>query len=162
MLTVNEIFCRLDYKAAENIKVAVDLGSNIGLSALYFLSRNDESQCYLYEPDKRNIEKLRMNLRDFSGRYLLCENAVSNESGQLEFGIEPTGRYGGIGIKSEEKIVVDCLEINDVLESVLAEHEFIDILKIDTEGVEIDTVGAIGSDSLRRIKRIYLESKPKQ
>jgi len=53
MLTVNEIFCRLDYKADKNINIVVDLGSNIGISALYFLSRNNESRCYLYEPDKK-------------------------------------------------------------------------------------------------------------
>ena len=62
LLTVNEIFCRLDYFASDDIKTIVDLGSNIGISALYFLTRNTASQCYLYEPDPRNVEKLRKNL----------------------------------------------------------------------------------------------------
>lgn len=160
ILTVNEIFCRLDYAADENTETVLDLGSNIGISALYFLSRNNKSKCYLYEPDKRNTEKLRKNLAGFDGRYSLCEKAVSHESGQLEFGIEPTGRYGGIGVKTEETIVVDCLEINEVIENVLSKEKFIDIVKIDTEGVEISTVEAIEVDFLKRIKRIYLEAKP--
>ena len=103
ILTVNEIFCRLDYLADESIKTVVDVGSNIGISALYFLSRNNESKCYLYEPDKRNTEKLKKNLFGFSKRYSLCEKAISHESGQLEMGIEATGRYGGIGIKKSMK-----------------------------------------------------------
>jgi len=161
MLTVNEIFCRLDYPADKTIKTVVDLGSNIGISALYFLSRNNESKCYLYEPDKRNIEKLKKNLSNFPERYSLFEKAVSYESGQLEFGMDPTGRYGGIGISSDETIVVDCLEINDVIKNILAKEEIIDILKIDTEGVEIKTVEAIESSLLKRIKRIYLEANPR-
>ena len=44
ILTVNEIFCRLDYPADENTMTVVDLGSNIGISALYFLSRNNKSK----------------------------------------------------------------------------------------------------------------------
>ena len=87
---------------------------------------------------------------------------MSYESGHLRFGIEPTGRYGGIGVKTEENIVVDCLEINDVIKSILADNEFIDILKIDTEGVEVKTVEAIENNSLYRIKKIYLEANPKQ
>ncbi len=162
ILTVNEIFCRMDYPAGDQTKVVVDLGSNIGVSALYFLTRNNESKCYLFEPDARNIEKLTRSLSSFSDRYVLQEKAVSYESGQLEFGIEPTGRYGGIGVATEKTITVDCLEINEVLKSILLHEEHIDILKIDTEGVEIQTVEAIEKEILKRIKRIYLEAKPKR
>jgi FkbM family methyltransferase len=162
LLTVNEIFCRLDYPADGNIKVVVDIGSNIGISALYFLTRNNKSICYLYEPDKRNIEKLKLNLSDCSGRYILHKKAVSFESGQFEFGIEPTGRYGSLGVNAKEKIIVDCIEINDVIRIVLEKEECIDILKIDTEGVEIKTVEAINSSLLKRIRKIYLEAKPEQ
>ncbi len=161
ILTVNEIFCRLDYLADENIKTVVDLGSNIGISAMYFLSRNREAKCYLYEPDKNNIAKLKNNLLKFEERYYLCEKAVSYESGQFEFGVEPTGRYGGIGVNTKDKIIVDCLEINNIIKEVLCKEQFIDILKIDTEGVEEKTVETIDVDLLKRIRRIYLEANPK-
>jgi FkbM family methyltransferase len=91
----------------------------------------------------------------------LQEKAVSYESGQLEFGIEPTGRYGGIGVATEKSITVDCIEINEVLKSILLQEDHIDILKIDTEGVEIRTVEAIDKELLKRINKIYLEAKPK-
>ena len=160
ILTVNEIFCRSDYYADKSLKTVVDLGSNIGISALYFLSRNKTSKCYLFEPDQKNITKLKANLSGFEDRYVLSEKAVSYESGQLEFGVEPTGRYGGIGVQTGETIIVECLEINDVLDDILTIEGSIDVLKIDTEGVEIKTVEAIDEGLAKRIKKIYLEARP--
>lgn len=120
LLTVNEIFCRLDYPAGNSIRVVVDVGSNIGISALFFLSRNSFSKCYLFEPDPRNIERLKRNLTTFENRYVLHDKAVSHKKGKFEFGLESTGRYGGIGVKGEKTIIVDCLEINELIENVLS------------------------------------------
>jgi FkbM family methyltransferase len=160
MLTANEVFCRQDYYAQSDTNVVVDIGSNIGISALYFLTRNSYSKCYLFEPDKRNIAKLQENLSTYYSRYTLTEKAVASCSGTVEFGIESTGRYGGIGISGNETIKVDCLGINDLLETVLSQVECIDILKLDTEGIEINTVEAIKEKYLSRIKTIYMEAKP--
>ena len=51
-----------------------------------------------------------------------------------------------------------CLDINRVLESVLEDTAAIDLLKIDTEGAELATVGAIRDDLLARVGLIYLET----
>lgn len=162
LLTVNEIFCRVDYPADRNTRVVVDLGSNIGISALYFLTRNLGCFCYLFEPDVRNVAKLKKTLEGMEGRYALTEKAVSHEAGQVEFGIESTGRYGGIGAKTGKSVSVECLEINAVLRSVLERADYIDVLKVDIEGVEIPTVEAIRPELLARIKRIYVEATPSQ
>ena len=162
LLTVNEIFCRVDYPADSGTRVVVDLGSNVGISALYFLTRNPRSRCYLYEPDVRNSERLKRTMGGFERRYTLTEKAVSHKAGIVEFGIEPTGRYGGIGAKTGQTVAVECLEINAVLREVLEREEFIDILKVDTEGVELPTVEAIHPEFLARINRIYVEATPSQ
>jgi FkbM family methyltransferase len=156
--TMNEVFCRLDYRADERLGTVVDVGSNIGISALYFLTRNHSSRCYLFEPDPRNVERLKANLAGYEDRYVLDASAVGTSNGRVSFGIESTGRYGGIDVSAEETITVDCREINEVLEEVLAREELIDVLKVDTEGLEIDTVGAIRPDLLDRIKTIYFEA----
>lgn len=161
ILTVNEIFCRKDYWADESLGTVVDLGSNIGISALYFLTRNKVSKCYLFEPDARNSTKLRENLAGFEDRYSLQEIAVSHESGELEFGIEDTGRYGGIGRKTGQSITVKCENVNEAIGQILEHEKFIDILKIDTEGVEVKTVLALEEKIAKRIKMIYLEASPK-
>ena len=43
MFTVNEVFCRRDYAARPGDLRVLDLGSNIGISALYFLTRGSGS-----------------------------------------------------------------------------------------------------------------------
>ena len=85
MSTVNEVFCRRDYDAPRDLKVAVDVGSNIGISALYFLTRNPGARVYAFEPDPKNIERLRHNLRDFEDRYELDESAVALSNGTARF-----------------------------------------------------------------------------
>lgn len=161
LLTINEIFCRGDYAATtDQAGVVVDIGSNIGLSALYFLTRNDRAKVYCYEPDPRNAGRLKENLKGFEARFELHCQAVADVGGQIQFGIEPTGRYGGIGVKTGTYITVDCANINDVLEKVLRENRIIDILKMDIEGHEIPAVLAIRREYLARIRRIYLEATP--
>lgn len=160
ILTVNEIFCRKDYNANNNIKNIVDIGSNIGISALYFLTRNNYSRCYLFEPVPQNILRLKDNLKSFEDRYELNEIAVSDKTMPVEFGIEETGRYGGIGVKTNKTIEVECRHINSVLSEVFQKCNFIDILKIDTEGVEIQTVLTISSEYLNKIGKIYIEACP--
>ena len=138
----------------------VDLGSNIGISALYFLTRNTTSKCILYEPDPKNIEKLKRNLKGFEDRYTLFQNAVADREGELRFGVEASGRYGGIGLVLEDTIAVNCLHINDVIKNALLQSSQVDILKIDAEGVEVQTVNGIAPDLLEHISKIYLEADP--
>jgi FkbM family methyltransferase len=162
LLTVNEIFCREDYAASSDTKVVVDIGSNIGISVMYFLSRNKSAVCYGFEPLPENIDRLRHNTRHISSRVEISTAAVADFSGTAAFGVEPTGRYCGLGLQLESTITVETVHINDVLENVLSKHQTIDILKLDTEGAEIRTVAAIDQRFLKRIHRIYFEARPQQ
>jgi FkbM family methyltransferase len=157
MWTVNEVFCREDYRSGAGLGAVVDLGSNIGISALYFLTRNTGSRCWLYEPVPENVERLRRNLAGHEDRYRLSEAAVADRAGRYEFGVEETGRYGGIGADTGRSIEVEGLDVNDVLEEVLDEVPLIDVLKVDTEGLELATVEAVRPDLLRRIRTIFFE-----
>lgn len=155
--TANEVFARRDYEIGSDLVTAVDVGSNIGISGLYFLTRNARSRVFLYEPDPRNIERLRSNLAPFSTRWELDTCAVGPETGTATFGIDPTGRYGGIGVESDDSFEVEVTGINEILERVLEDRSHIDVLKVDTEGLEHRTVAAIRPDLLSRIATIYFE-----
>lgn len=161
MFTVNEIFCREDYRVSGEFRTVVDIGSNIGVSALYFLTRNDHSCVWLLEPDPRNVAQLRQNLAGYEPRYVLHERAVADFTARTGFGIERSGRYGGIGREAEtgQAIEVDCVHINDVLSEVLETEGSIDVLKIDTEGYELATVKAIERAHLELIGTIYFETE---
>ena len=84
--------------------------------------------------------------------------AVAAASGTVAFTVEPFGRYGGIGVVGEEHIVVSCRTIADVLDEVLEREDRIDMLKIDTEGAELETVTAIRGDQLARVDTICFET----
>ena len=157
MWTVNEVFCREDYAAEPSLGAVVDIGSNIGISALYFLTRGPGAHCYLFEPVPLNVERLHSNLAAFRDRFELRQAAVAERRGRVSFGVEPSGRYGGVGLDLDGVIEVDCLDVNDVLEEVLEREPVIDVLKLDTEGLELATVRAIRADLLRRIRTIYFE-----
>jgi FkbM family methyltransferase len=158
LVTVTEVFCRLDYAAPPGMRVVVDLGSNIGISALYFLTREPAVRCHLYEPVPANVERLRANLAGYEDRYELTQAAVWDREGSVGFGVEPTGRYGGIGVTAQQTIQVPCLDVNRVLEGILEDAGTIDVLKVDTEGAEVATVAAIRPDLLERVRVIYLET----
>ena len=80
----------------------------------------------------------------------------------MDFGLENkvvfiTGASGGIGQDLNDSIEVDCLDVNDVLAEILEREARIDILKLDTEGLELPTVQAIRPDLLQQIDVIYFE-----
>jgi FkbM family methyltransferase len=159
MLTVNEVFCREDYFAAGNEEVFVDFGSNIGISAAYFLTRSSRGFAYLYEPVPRNLERMRSNLAFLDGRFAVEGVAVGTATGIVGFGIEETGRYGSIGGQTGPRIEVQCLDSNDILQAIVARHGKIDVLKIDIEGLEGVVVSRILPVLRTKIGTIYAECR---
>jgi len=158
-MTLHEVFARQDYRAGADLGAVVDLGSNIGLSALYFLTRNRDSRVWCYEPVPENVAALRENLAGYEDRFEVREAAVADRAGTFEFGVEPSGRYGGLGVDAGGGTIrVRTLEINDVLAEVLEETGAIDLLKLDTEGAEVASVQAISPANLRRIRTIVFET----
>ncbi len=165
MLTVNEVFCRQDYRSPADLGVAVDVGANIGIASLYFLTRNASSRVYAFEPDPRNVERLRANLAGYAARLRLEAVAVGTADGDAIFGAEPSGRYGALVGSDPEpdgyartEFPVRVRAMESIIGEVLAREERIDVLKVDTEGSESELVGAISPEHLARISTIYYET----
>jgi FkbM family methyltransferase len=160
MITAVECFGKLDYRAGRNISCVVDFGSNIGISALYFLTRNSQAIVYLYEPLPGNIERLKENLHGFENRYELYPVAVGLENGTCSFGCEPTGRYGGLNKSDlENQVDVQVKNANEIVQEILNKNATIDILKIDIEGLEEDVINNLTPELLIKIDRIYAETE---
>jgi FkbM family methyltransferase len=176
-VTAHEIFCREDYRTPRPAEIVIDLGSNTGLSALYFLTRSSTAVCELYEPDPRNVARLRANLLGFEARYTLHESAVGSIGGVAPFAREPTGRYGTLDESSwvfenarktrstapmEDSapciIQVNVDGINELLGVMLDRYGSIDLLKVDTEGTEVDIIRAVEPAIRSRIAQIVIES----
>jgi FkbM family methyltransferase len=152
--TLNLVFCRQDYYLPEDTKVVVDIGSNIGLSSMYWLTRNRESRVYCYEPAPTSYERLLGNLRPFEGRFEAHCEAVSNFHGSASLGIEASGVNSSLERKSADSVKCQVVHINEVLEPVLRRHGRIDVLKVDSEGHEFRTFQAVDQEYWKHIRCI--------
>lgn len=155
--TINEIFFRGDYDVGAGNRVVVDFGSNIGISAAYFLTRDPQAFVHCFEPVEQNAVRLRANLASFDGRYALEQIAVGETTGTVRFGWEPTGKYGGVGRDTGQSIDVPCRDSNDVLREVVARHGHIDLLKIDVETLEKALTERLPRDLLLKIRALAVE-----
>jgi FkbM family methyltransferase len=164
MQTINEIFCRKDYPIDISARRILDVGANIGISAIYFLTHAPNSFVYLFEPLPANIERLKRNLTPFEGRYRLFPIAVFDRSGTVDFHTEPIGRYSQIATDEhlsdmQACIEVECRHIGDVLTEILQEGEGkIDLIKIDIEGLEEVVIDAIDPELSKSIEMIVYET----
>jgi FkbM family methyltransferase len=156
--TTTEVFVWSCYEADDQLETFVDFGGNIGISALYFLTRNNKTKGVIFEPLRLNLEKAMVNLTEYSQRLLLRECAVYESTGQVEMAVEQTGRYSGIGLAYDDHQVVPSIDVNEALRECIEILGSIDILKIDIEGSERNIVPLISSEVLRYIRSIYIEA----
>jgi FkbM family methyltransferase len=157
LITVHEVFFREDYRVPSNVRLAVDFGSNIGITSAYFLTRNAILKVYAYEPVPTNMIRAKRNLAPFADRVEFVESAVGTDNGRVSFGVESSGRYGGITRPYKDRIEVPCRRANNELQRILRRHQQIDVLKIDVEGMEEPILRSFGHPELAAISQILAE-----
>jgi FkbM family methyltransferase len=158
-------FAKEDYGVGPDISCAVDFGSNIGMSGLYFLTRNPSAKVYLFEPLPGNVARLRDNLRGLERRYVLEQSAIGLADGTAKFVYEPTGRYGGIKdtldlheeIERPYTLEVSTLCAATCLRRIIEKEKFIDVLKLNIEGLETEVIKSLTPDILDNIGLICAE-----
>ncbi len=160
--TFNLIFCREDYYCPKNFNTVVDIGSNIGLSCIYWLTRNSHCKVYSYEPSTTNFNRLEKNLNYFKNRCKLNNFAISDYNGSGYLHLEKDGVYSSLKINDEKleylnKEKCKIVHINQCLEEILKNNDEIDILKIDNEGEEVKTVSSINKSFWKFIKCINVD-----
>ena len=117
--------------------VMIDVGAHIGSSSKLFLDSN--WKVYGYEPDPKNREKLRNNLKKYE-KLVISDKAISNEIGNsIDFysSNESTGISSLMPFsEGHEKL---CTVKTTTLEVELQNQAIseIDFLKIDTEGYDL-------------------------
>jgi FkbM family methyltransferase len=134
------ILVRGEYRLvqAEHPMTILDVGANIGASAIYFAHAYPEATVYAFEPEAGNFEVLKKNCGPWRNIVPLPQ-AIWSRAMSREIQNRKTGAWGYTvaeveGEASELGQRVECISIPDFMEQRgLAK---IDILKIDIEGGE--------------------------
>jgi FkbM family methyltransferase len=129
------------YKSSRpSLNRIIDLGANIGLSSIFFLSRFNSVEVVCIEPEDSNFDILNKNL-GFLNNVKLLKNGIHSNRATL-FIIDPgkgKDAYYLSEIDSDDKInSIDCITINDIME--LMNWIAVDLIKMDIEGAEKDVI----------------------
>lgn len=124
----------------------IDIGANIGLASLDFLSRLNVRELHLYEPMTPTINCAKRNFQynDTSKLNVLQFNnfGISNESKkfEVEYSYKYNGSVGISGLDKDQKhdIVLETMQVENVIDvfNTLSFGDTCNILKIDCEGSE--------------------------
>jgi len=160
LFILNEVFVDKVYNIESPSKFAViDIGMNVGISSLYFASKEGCEKIFAYEPFAQTIEKAKKNLE--------LNPAVSGKITVFNIGLgfpeRKVGVYysekmkGSVGIyenalvnESEDK-VLQGLEIRDVTEWIRKNFDSYNgafIVKIDCEGAEYEIIRRLNETNL--------------
>ena len=158
--TLNLVFCRQDYINLNNKRIVVDIGSNIGISTLYWLHNDSNCKIYCYEPSTINFKRLSFNLKKFKKNIILKKIAVDNKNYFSRLYLTKTGTNSSMFSRNKKNFeMIRVIDINSILCLLLKKYKYIDILKIDTEGTELNIIKSIKYNYIKKIKVINIEGK---
>lgn len=130
---LTEIFIDESYAGCDNPPATIlDLGSNIGMSILYFKSLWPQANVLGVEASPQIFEYLKQNVEGLPGVTVL-NRAVSDGPGQIMFYSNPASLIGSTNSLrgGSSGVLVEALPFSDFVTAP------VDLLKIDIEGAEI-------------------------
>lgn len=148
MFRVNSIFEKHEYAVSEHLLptgplTVVDIGANVGLFALYWKMARPDSTIYCFEPAANTYELLEKNIKQHSGVNLYPFGlGLKDEIAKMAIHPSNTGA-NSIKISAPNVPYLDV----QIVQAMRAIRDigltYIDILKIDTEGCEVDILRSI-------------------
>lgn len=117
------------------VETVIDLGANVGLSALFFANKYPNAKVIAVEPEIHNYEQMVKNVSGFNNVYAL-NNAIWYENKELNIYDGGRGEYAFRIVEDNGTRVgtTTCITIDDIVKKY--DLKRIDILKIDIEGAE--------------------------
>ncbi len=163
MSVLGQIFVDEEYaclRDLKNVSVVLDLGANVGFSAVYFLSSFPGSRLVAVEPDERNVAVCKVNLMPYGNRALLLHGAAWSERTQLRLSRDTfgDGREWSTQVRSPADGSAGEIEAWDVGTLIdMTGAEQVDLLKVDIERAELAVFGDGAKRWLPRVRNICIE-----
>ena len=158
--TLFSVFCRGDYfTTKKSAGLFLDVGANIGIASVYFLSRHPGSSCVCVEPDLENLEYLRRNMLRFGARFEIIDHAVDVRPGERTLYRSSDGKYSSL-LPSERATIPQKVKAEsfDGLLKRVSDRKMPVIVKLDVEGIEVDLVKSVELDRHQQVRRLVCES----
>lgn len=153
MFRVNSIFKGNEYKIAnyrgsQRGRTVLDIGANVGLFALYVKMNDPEAVIHCYEPVPSTLSLLNENVSSLPGvqvhPYAL---GIETNNSTIQLHRFNTGQNSLKKFDSPDSycgsVVVPCRSASQEIDELRLDR--IDIIKIDTEGCEIEILESLGN-----------------
>lgn len=112
----------------------LDLGANVGLSALAMAAQFPQARIICVEPHPETVKLLRHNLACLGDRATVIEAAVSSEPGTMRLNLAAEHYNASLVRSSNQGVDVRTMTVEQVMTDTGMER--IDVLKMDIEGAE--------------------------
>lgn len=140
------------FKSDRSQPVILDCGANVGMSVLYFKEIYPQARITAFEAENSIAALLRENLQSNGiDDVEIIDKAVWIDDKGVEFGSE-VADSSSIYSESAQKNWVPSVRLRDYL----LKEPYIDFLKIDIEGAEIEVL-ADCSDALGNVQNLFVE-----
>jgi FkbM family methyltransferase len=149
----HEIYFQQHYKFIPKNKqpVIIDCGANIGLSVIYFHQLIPDAKIIAIEADPNVASILEYNLRTNHCQAEVITKAVWNSDDEF-LSFSQAGADAGSFYGTEKIIQVPTIR----LQSILAQFEEIELIKIDIEGAEV-TVVEDSYMEFKKANKVFIE-----
>ncbi len=142
----------------KNPKLILDVGANLGSTSMFFAINYPKAKIFSFEPTEMNFIWLQKNTEIFQNVTRIKKGAYFKDTTAKIYLDSESGGRNSIHkewARSERYETVELINLGKFLETNNL-IEKIDILKIDTEGCEVDILSSIET-FLENIDVIYLE-----
>jgi FkbM family methyltransferase len=152
-----EVFWRMVYDLPgvdfDACKVIVDLGGNVGMSALFFALKAPHAALYILEPDADNFTLLSNNLKSLQQPVKPLLAAAASQSGTLYLQ-QNRYAYNSATVATVTGEPVAAISLNELITTY--QLTTIDLLKIDIEGFETELFSQ-HTEWLQQVRHLVIE-----